>query len=158
MNLRNPLRLQAANTLYCDDRPLVHPGNNGISFLHRLCRVGRAGRNLREYKSTDFPSMLTTVLTQLLYFRTRSSYRLGHLPMSVPSNCNHIFNLLKSDSTLIQWVCSQCHSGPHWCIFQCKYCKWTTCEPCKTQGVRKYVILRHSISSGTYIIISFRIP
>ena len=33
-------------------------------------------------------------------------------------------------STLIQWVCSMCHSGPHWYIFECKYCKLKTCRPC----------------------------
>ncbi|KAH7386462.1 hypothetical protein BKA64DRAFT_696875 [Cadophora sp. MPI-SDFR-AT-0126] len=50
--------------------------------------------------------------------------------MAVPSYCHHSFNLLKSESTLIQWVCSMCHSGPHWYIFECKYCKLKTCRPC----------------------------
>jgi len=50
--------------------------------------------------------------------------------MAVPNYCHHSFNLLKSESTLIQWVCSMCHSGPHWYIFECKYCKLKTCRPC----------------------------
>jgi hypothetical protein len=50
--------------------------------------------------------------------------------MALPSYCNHSFNLLKSESTLIQWVCSMCHGGPHWYIFECKYCKLKTCRPC----------------------------
>jgi hypothetical protein len=50
--------------------------------------------------------------------------------MALPGYCNHSFNLLKSESTLIQWVCSMCHSGPHWYIFECKYCKLKTCRPC----------------------------
>ncbi|KAK3324300.1 hypothetical protein B0T19DRAFT_443716 [Cercophora scortea] len=38
--------------------------------------------------------------------------------------------MLKSDSTLIQWTCNLCHSGPHWWIFECRYCKIHTCRPC----------------------------
>jgi hypothetical protein len=50
---------------------------------------------------------------------------------------NHSFNLLKSESTLIQWVCSMCHSGPYWYIFECKYCKLQTRQPCtsKVEGL-----------------------
>ncbi|CAH0048690.1 unnamed protein product [Clonostachys solani] len=36
--------------------------------------------------------------------------------------CPHSFTMIKSDSTLVQWMCSFCHSGPAWFIFQCKYC------------------------------------
>ncbi|KAF8847961.1 hypothetical protein BDZ45DRAFT_665156 [Acephala macrosclerotiorum] len=50
--------------------------------------------------------------------------------MAVPGYCNHSFNMLKSESTLIQWACSMCHSGPHWFIFECRYCKLKTCRPC----------------------------
>ncbi|KAG9229474.1 hypothetical protein BJ875DRAFT_387283, partial [Amylocarpus encephaloides] len=39
------------------------------------------------------------------------------------SYCNHLFNLLKSELTLIQWVCSLCYTRPHWYNFECKYCK-----------------------------------
>ncbi|KAH9206938.1 hypothetical protein DL95DRAFT_57424 [Leptodontidium sp. 2 PMI_412] len=35
------------------------------------------------------------------------------------SSCNRSFYLLKSESTLIQWVCSLCHTGQHWYIFEC---------------------------------------
>lgn len=54
--------------------------------------------------------------------------------MAVPNYCHHSFNLLKSESTLIQWVCSMCHSGPHWYIFECKYCKLKTCRPCTNKA------------------------
>ncbi|KAI9050575.1 hypothetical protein LZ554_005736 [Drepanopeziza brunnea f. sp. 'monogermtubi'] len=50
--------------------------------------------------------------------------------MSVPSYCHHSFNLLKSESTLIQWTCAMCHTGLHWYIFECKYCRLKTCRPC----------------------------
>ncbi|EKD21417.1 hypothetical protein MBM_00530 [Drepanopeziza brunnea f. sp. 'multigermtubi' MB_m1] len=50
--------------------------------------------------------------------------------MSVPNYCHHSFNLLKSESTLIQWTCAMCHTGPHWYIFECKYCRLKTCRPC----------------------------
>ncbi|KAH8674362.1 hypothetical protein BGZ60DRAFT_269652 [Tricladium varicosporioides] len=53
--------------------------------------------------------------------------------MAVPGYCSHSFNLLKSESTLIQWVCSTCHSGPHWYIFECKYCKLKSCRPCTSK-------------------------
>ncbi|CZR65284.1 related to protein glass [Phialocephala subalpina] len=47
-----------------------------------------------------------------------------------PYYCNHSFVMLKSESTLIQWACSMCYSGPHWFIFECRYCKLRTCPPC----------------------------
>ncbi|KAH8595306.1 hypothetical protein B0O99DRAFT_543860 [Bisporella sp. PMI_857] len=50
--------------------------------------------------------------------------------MAVPSYCHHSFNLLKSKSTSIQQICSMCHSSSQWYIFECKYCKLKTCQPC----------------------------
>ncbi|KAB5515596.1 hypothetical protein GE09DRAFT_1159270 [Coniochaeta sp. 2T2.1] len=44
--------------------------------------------------------------------------------------CAHSFTMMKSDNTLIQWTCQSCHSGPSWCIFECRYCKFHTCRPC----------------------------
>ncbi|KAI1268863.1 hypothetical protein F5Y18DRAFT_169934 [Xylariaceae sp. FL1019] len=46
------------------------------------------------------------------------------------ANCAHSFKMLKSDSTLVQWRCNTCHSGPHWWIFECRYCKLHTCRAC----------------------------
>ncbi|KAK7956912.1 uncharacterized protein PG986_006134 [Apiospora aurea] len=43
--------------------------------------------------------------------------------MAVANNCAHSFKMIKSDSTLIQWTCNLCHSGPSWWIFECRYCK-----------------------------------
>ncbi|UQC89694.1 uncharacterized protein CLUP02_15225 [Colletotrichum lupini] len=34
--------------------------------------------------------------------------------MAVAGPCAHSFKMIKSDSTLIQWTCNLCHSGPHW--------------------------------------------
>ncbi|KAF5523166.1 hypothetical protein CGCA056_v005243 [Colletotrichum aenigma] len=48
--------------------------------------------------------------------------------MAVASACAHSFKMIKSDSTLIQWTCNLCHSGPHWWIFECRYCKIHTCR------------------------------
>ncbi|KAH6996285.1 hypothetical protein EDB80DRAFT_286599 [Ilyonectria destructans] len=44
--------------------------------------------------------------------------------------CAHSFRMIKSDSTLIQWVCQHCRSGPHWMIFECTYCKLHLCRVC----------------------------
>ncbi|KAH7204900.1 hypothetical protein BKA60DRAFT_498125 [Fusarium oxysporum] len=46
------------------------------------------------------------------------------------NTCAHQFRIIKSDSTLLQWVCQHCHSGPHWMIWECKYCKLHLCRPC----------------------------
>jgi hypothetical protein len=50
--------------------------------------------------------------------------------MALATGCAHIFKMIKSDSTLIQWHCNLCHSGPHWWIFECRYCKIHTCRSC----------------------------
>ncbi|KAF4126647.1 hypothetical protein GMORB2_0383 [Geosmithia morbida] len=44
--------------------------------------------------------------------------------------CAHMFNVIKSDNTLVQWVCHLCRSGPHWAIFECAYCKLQLCRAC----------------------------
>ena len=85
---------------------------------------------------------MTTLSKQHLYSCTKSSQRQGYLRMAIPGPC-HSFIFLKSDSTLIQWTCGLCHSGPHWYIFECKYCKLKTCRPCssKVQPVNEYVAI-----------------
>ncbi|KAK4134703.1 hypothetical protein BT67DRAFT_302160 [Trichocladium antarcticum] len=50
--------------------------------------------------------------------------------MALASHCAHSFVMIKSDNTLIQWTCHLCHSGPHWCIFECRYCRLHTCRAC----------------------------
>lgn len=50
--------------------------------------------------------------------------------MAALIRCVHYFEILKSESSLIQWRCNVCHSGPHWFIFECKYCKIKTCCAC----------------------------
>ncbi len=48
--------------------------------------------------------------------------------------CHHSFTMIKSDTTLMLWTCGMCHSGPHWFIFECKYCKLKTCRPVMFPG------------------------
>ncbi|KAG9229253.1 hypothetical protein BJ875DRAFT_204857 [Amylocarpus encephaloides] len=50
--------------------------------------------------------------------------------MAVPTHCSHSFQMLKSDTNLIQWFCSMCNWGPHWSIYECKYCKAKYCRSC----------------------------
>ncbi|KAK3369546.1 hypothetical protein B0T24DRAFT_361916 [Lasiosphaeria ovina] len=47
-----------------------------------------------------------------------------------PALCAHGFKMIKSDNTLMQWSCQLCHSGPHWWIFECRFCKFKTCHSC----------------------------
>ncbi|KAF8473166.1 hypothetical protein BDZ91DRAFT_651415 [Kalaharituber pfeilii] len=50
--------------------------------------------------------------------------------MAIPGYCHHSFKIIKSETTLLLWNCGMCHSGPHWFIFECKYCQLKTCRPC----------------------------
>ncbi|TQW07485.1 hypothetical protein IF2G_04646 [Cordyceps javanica] len=45
-------------------------------------------------------------------------------------SCVHSFTLIKSDSTLMQWVCQFCLSGPSHMIYECAYCKLHLCHMC----------------------------
>jgi hypothetical protein len=46
------------------------------------------------------------------------------------TRCKHSFKMIKSDTNLILWNCDQCHSGPHWYIYECSNCTIKTCRPC----------------------------
>lgn len=50
--------------------------------------------------------------------------------MALSAGCAHQFVLLKSDTTLLQWMCAVCHSGPHWMIYECRFCRIKTCRGC----------------------------
>ena len=50
-----------------------------------------------------------------------------HLTMA---SCSHEFLVIKTDTTLLLWYCSLCYSGPHWLIYECKFCKIKRCKPC----------------------------
>ncbi|KAF2820969.1 hypothetical protein CC86DRAFT_303151 [Ophiobolus disseminans] len=54
--------------------------------------------------------------------------------MAAPANCQHNFKVIKSDTTLIQWNCHVCHSGPHSHVFECQNCKLKTCRPCAAKS------------------------
>ncbi|KAF2747901.1 hypothetical protein M011DRAFT_443174 [Sporormia fimetaria CBS 119925] len=53
--------------------------------------------------------------------------------MAHSRTCTHSFKIIKSDTTLIQWNCNQCHSGPHTFINECEHCKFKACTPCKAK-------------------------
>ncbi|KAF9638410.1 hypothetical protein BFW01_g9307 [Lasiodiplodia theobromae] len=55
--------------------------------------------------------------------------------MAVSGNCEHSFKMVKSDNSLIHWICNLCHSGPHWFIFECQRCKLKTCRPCSSKAL-----------------------
>ncbi|KAF2762318.1 hypothetical protein EJ05DRAFT_205445 [Pseudovirgaria hyperparasitica] len=40
--------------------------------------------------------------------------------MAASGTCQHSFQVIKSDTTLIVWNCQLCHSGPHWYIYECR--------------------------------------
>ncbi|KAK4660974.1 hypothetical protein QC762_123710 [Podospora pseudocomata] len=48
--------------------------------------------------------------------------------MALSTHCVHVFQMIKADNTLIEWTCHLCHSGPHWWIYECRYCKIHTCQ------------------------------
>ncbi|KAK7523491.1 hypothetical protein HDK77DRAFT_52059 [Phyllosticta capitalensis] len=54
--------------------------------------------------------------------------------MAVSGSCDHSFKMIKSDNTLIHWICNLCHSGPHWFIYECQRCKLKSCRPCSTKA------------------------
>nr|CEG03299.1 unnamed protein product [Fusarium pseudograminearum CS5834] len=62
------------------------------------------------------------------------TYCTTHTEVTIPDKmanaCAHQFRMIKSDSTLVQWICQHCRSGPHWMIWECTYCKLHLCRPC----------------------------
>ncbi|KAL8409732.1 hypothetical protein RB594_007984 [Gaeumannomyces avenae] len=44
--------------------------------------------------------------------------------------CVHVWDLIKSDTNLLQWHCAFCHDGPRTYIWQCKYCTVKACRTC----------------------------
>lgn len=73
-------------------------------------------------------------LTKLKLARAYPAY--PSLIMVTPGYCHHSFNLLRSEWTLIQWVCSMCHNGLHWYIFE-----WNGAN-------RRLAVLAHIKSNG----------
>jgi hypothetical protein len=59
--------------------------------------------------------------------------------------CSHQFQMIKSDTNLLQWTCQQCYSGPHWMIWECMYCKLYLCLPC-TQASCTHLQLPRNLS------------
>lgn len=51
-------------------------------------------------------------------------------PSNMANSCAHSFKMIKSDSTLVQWICQYFRSGPHWVIYECIYCKIHLCRSC----------------------------
>ncbi|KAH7303598.1 hypothetical protein B0I35DRAFT_364699 [Stachybotrys elegans] len=44
--------------------------------------------------------------------------------------CPHTFRMIKTDNTIIYWICQLCRSGPHYMIWECMYCKLQLCRAC----------------------------
>ncbi|KAF2127812.1 hypothetical protein P153DRAFT_294890 [Dothidotthia symphoricarpi CBS 119687] len=54
--------------------------------------------------------------------------------MAKPASCQHTFEVIKSDTTLISWNCNLCHLGPFPFIYECKTCKLKTCRGCTAKA------------------------
>ncbi|OJD28640.1 uncharacterized protein BKCO1_1290002, partial [Diplodia corticola] len=83
-------------------------------------------------RSFDYFSPLPTALRRKPPLRPFSP--LPARTMAVSGNCEHSFKMVKSDNSLIHWICNMCHSGPHWFIFECQRCKLKTCRPCSQKA------------------------
>ncbi|KAH6632457.1 hypothetical protein F5144DRAFT_574124 [Chaetomium tenue] len=46
-------------------------------------------------------------------------------------SCVHLFRMVKSENTLMQWTCRDCQLGPSWVIWTCQYCQAHVCRGCK---------------------------
>lgn len=46
------------------------------------------------------------------------------------NQCNHVWDLIKPDTTLLQWHCGFCHDGPKAYIWQCRFCTIKVCRNC----------------------------
>lgn len=57
--------------------------------------------------------------------------------MAKPGKCEHVWRMIKSDTTLVLWNCNRCHSGPHWAIHECIKCKIKTCGTCSQKVSQK---------------------
>ncbi|KAH0605002.1 uncharacterized protein H6S33_004984, partial [Morchella sextelata] len=77
-----------------------------------------------QYRSWQSPKSLYDIPIILALYNMKTA--------STP--CNHDFEMKKSTSTLMLWRCHLCYSGPHYAIWQCKYCDLVICEPCKNKG------------------------
>ncbi|KAK3337913.1 hypothetical protein B0H65DRAFT_511864 [Neurospora tetraspora] len=64
--------------------------------------------------------------------------------MALSNGCAHHFVLIKSESSLIQWTCQLCHSGPHYFIYECRYCKM------RTRALR--------VTLGLWLVIPLQVP
>ena len=50
------------------------------------------------------------------------------------ANCQHSFKEIQSPNSILSWNCGACHSGPHWWIWECIYCKIKRCRPCLSKS------------------------
>lgn len=49
-------------------------------------------------------------------------------------SCYHLFFLIKSQNTLVNWFCSECYMGPCWAILECRMCQLHLCQGCVHGG------------------------
>ncbi|KAK3898035.1 hypothetical protein C8A05DRAFT_19306 [Staphylotrichum tortipilum] len=60
------------------------------------------------------------------------------MALATRKTCAHWFLIIKSDNTLIQWMCNGCYAGPFWCIWECQWCKSHACRTCVDMWGRRY--------------------
>jgi hypothetical protein len=48
--------------------------------------------------------------------------------------CTHSFNIIRSDTALVQWNCNICHAGPYNFVYECQHCKLKTCRSCASKA------------------------
>jgi hypothetical protein len=54
--------------------------------------------------------------------------------MANAANCNHEWRILKSENSLVQWMCTICLRGPMWVVFECIHCTLHMCPLCARDG------------------------
>lgn len=70
----------------------------------------------------------------LSYTNTTANDTPHNYMIAAPAKCQHQWQVVKSDTTLIQWNCIRCHSGPYLYIYECQICKIKTCQPCTSKS------------------------
>lgn len=125
--IRQPLQTTLAS--YISQQPSLptqfnQPLNSSIEYSALNFVISRPDRLPFQRYAIASDAVSVETITNALQFS------LSVFAMAVAPHCSHNFKVIKSDTSLIQWMCNLCHSGPHWFIFECRYCKLKTCRLC----------------------------
>ena len=64
--------------------------------------------------------------------RAQANYHLpDHDGQPKDVTCSHKWEKLKTNSTIMQFFCGFCYHGPHYWIYECRYCSVKACQPCR---------------------------